>query len=123
MEFSELKGKTLSKVEAEEGSERIVFQEKFGEAFASEHMQDCCESVNVNKIEGDINNLIDSPILEAIEETFPQGEPDPATSNSWTWTRQTLRTEKGIVIFTWLGESNGYYGEIPYFGYTQSIEL
>ena len=83
------------------------------------HEQDCCESVGVEEIEGEINDIIGSPILVAEERTedgynIPEGEGDGM------WTFYTLRTVKASVTIRWYGESNGYYSisvsfeEIPY---------
>jgi len=114
MEFSDMVGKTLESVEV--GDERIVFNFSDGTAAESYHSQDCCESVSIQSQDGDIKNIIGSPILIA-HETCDSDNP-PESCDSFTWTHQTIRTEKGEVTFHWLGESNGYYGETPYFEIT-----
>lgn len=119
MNFSYMIGKTLESIEGGSGDERITFYFTDGTACVSYHSQDCCESVSVDRIEGDTTNVIGSPIVEA--EESHDSEPVPGVeyqSESHTWTRQRIRTAGGEVTFHWLGESNGYYGETPYFQIT-----
>ncbi len=122
MNFSEIVGKTLASVD-QSNNERLVFHFSDGTACESVHMQDCCESVVVYHVEGDVVTLIDLPILEAEETQDPSGEPKPEHPDSWTWTRQRIRTAAGEVTFVWLGESNGYYGETPQFGITHGTAV
>jgi hypothetical protein len=114
MEFSDMVGKVLESVEA--GDERIVFNFSDGTAAESYHSQQCCESVRIESQDGNIESIIGSPIVVA-DETCDHDNP-PEYPSSWTWTHQAIRTEKGEVTFHWLGESNGYYGETPYFQIT-----
>ena len=118
MEFSELTGKTLVKIETTD-YERIIFVDDTDTAYASCHQQDCCESVSVQEVIGNLDDVLNSPILEA-SETFDTTEKPPEHPDSWTRTYQRLRTAKGEVTFHWLGESNGYYSETPYFGFTHA---
>lgn len=78
------------------------------------HYQDCCESVSLNDITGDIADLLGSPILVA-EESTSQETPADFTHEyepeSQTWTFYKLATAKGYVDLRWFGESNGYYSE------------
>ncbi len=72
------------------------------------HTQNCCESVEVSEVIGDVKDLIGSPILLAEERTNKEC---PEEFVSQTWTFYELRTIKGSVTIRWLGESNGYYSE------------
>lgn len=112
--FSDLLGKTLTHVTGmEAGSERIVFDCDDGTQFALYHEQDCCETVDVNEVHGNVPDLIGSPILMAEEVVSEQNaEPSPGEySDSWLWTFYKLATVRGYVTIRWLGESNGYYSE------------
>lgn len=113
-EFAELLGKTIVKIDgAETGSERMTFHTA-DNAFVMCHSQDCCESVEVEEIHGDVSDLIGTPILlaEAAESTdAPEGWSRDYLPESATWTFYKLATVKGYVTIRWLGESNGYYSE------------
>lgn len=79
------------------------------------HDQDCCEHVSIEDVQGDVEDLIGSPILLAEKvtnsETYPDGVPKSDYTESFTWTFYKLATIKGSVTIRWLGESNGYYSE------------
>ena len=113
-DFSELKGETLTAIEgATVGSESITFKTASGRTFNLYHSQDCCESVDVNEVIGDIGDLIGSTLTMA-EEASNNDDP-PEYAESFTWTFYKLATVKGYVTLRWLGTSNGYYGETAYF--------
>ena len=116
--IKDLLGKTLSKVVVSKDQDEVIFHS--GEdSYKMYHCQDCCESVYIEDIVGDLDDLVGSPILVAEEVTNsgnPDGYPDiPAPEGrdleSYTWTFYKLATLKGYVDFRWLGESNGYYSE------------
>ena len=77
------------------------------------HSQDCCESVYVEEIIGDLEDLENLPLLIAREDTNAEGEELP-NSESYTWTFYNFATFKGYVTIRFLGESNGYYSEEVY---------
>jgi hypothetical protein len=74
------------------------------------HWQDCCESVVIDDINGDLNNLIGTPI-EMAEECTNSNNPQNEWDESFTWTFYKLATVKGYVNIKWYGCSNGYYSE------------
>jgi hypothetical protein len=106
----DLLGKTLSKIDKTDDT--ITFYCTNGDVYLMYHEQDCCESVMIDDIEGDLDDLIGSELLQAGEstncaDTFGRIKyPD-----SFTWTFYKFATIKGYVTIRWLGESNGYYSE------------
>jgi hypothetical protein len=114
-EVNVLKGKTLSTVEATD--ETIVFTTTAGEVYKMYHEQDCCESVYVESIVGDLNDLVGEEVLlaEASENLFDVlkniGKEEEDSDESHTWTFYKFATRKGYVDIRWYGTSNGYYSE------------
>lgn len=110
-----LKGKTLTLISGLElNSERVEFECSDGKKFIMYHSQDCCESVSVEDICGDLQDLLGAEILLAEESTSnenPEGAKVPEYQDSFTWTFYKISTIKGSVTIRWYGESNGYYGE------------
>ena len=105
--INELQGKTMTSVENIE-EEILRFTLNTGEVYEFYHEQDCCESVYIEDIEGDLADLVGFPI-ELAEEAVNYD--DDTCSESCTWTYYRFRTVKGSVTVRWLGESNGYYSE------------
>ncbi len=105
-----LKGKTLKSVNhvSDGEGDAIYFETVDGERYKMFHMQDCCESVYVEDVGGNLEDLVDSPILEA-EETTDTGTGE--YGDTYTWTFYKLGTIKGHVNIRWNGSSNGYYSE------------
>ena len=105
-----MKGKTFVEVTGSIGSGEMLFVTAEGERFMFAHQQDCCESVDINDIVGDLQDLVGSPLLIA-EEVSGATEPDEEHYESYTYTFYKFATRKGYVDVRWLGESNGYYSE------------
>lgn len=111
MSIEMLIGQTLVDVSGlEEGSERALFTTQSGRKFIMFHHQDCCESVEVNDVIGDVQDIIGSPIVMAEEATNKDDPPD-THDTSFTWTFYKIGTNKGSITIRWYGESNGYYSE------------
>lgn len=108
--FEDLKGKTLIAIAGGQGDDTMNFETAEGETYRLYHSQDCCESVRLEEVVGDLTDLLGSPILEA-EEVSSDGAPAPENHDSYTWTFYKLGTIKGGVTLRWLGKSNGYYSE------------
>lgn len=115
MEISALIGKTITAINGAAGDDRMTFECDDGTAYVMYHSQDCCESVSIEDIVGDLGDLIGSPILRAEESTSdkkPDDLPEPEYEDeSVTWTFYKLATAKGWVDIRWHGSSNGYYSE------------
>lgn len=124
MNFDELVGKTMRKVE-QIGDDEIIFEDLDGAVYKLCHEQDCCESVTIDDIVGDLSDLVGSPILLAEEvsnhwdapntskvmHALILDEPKDQYDESWTWTYYKIATIKGHVDIRWYGTSNGYYSE------------
>lgn len=116
--INELVGKTLTKVEKINNDE-IIFHCETGEKYKMYHESDCCESVTIEDINGDLEDLVGTPITlaEEISNYKPTSEADIIKTEktqeygSCTWTFYKLATIKGYVDIRWFGESNGYYSE------------
>ena len=111
-----LKGKVLAKIEGKKGDDEIIFTTMDGEVYKLYHSQDCCESVSVEDICGELDDLIGEPLLQVEEVSSDVNPPDanPETieyQDCFTWTFYKLGTIKGGVTIRWYGESNGYYSE------------
>jgi len=111
--IADMLGATIREVTgAEVGSDRMRFVAEDGRTFVFVHRPDCCETVEVNDIAGDIADLIGSPLLMAEEVS---NEPEPEGVEYWgethTWTFYKFATVRGYVTVRWLGVSNGYYSE------------
>lgn len=115
VEITDFLGRTFIKIEKADDDESITFTAVTGEKWKMCHYQDCCESVTIESIVGDLSDLIGSPILRAEEATSgvkPDDVPAPKYGyDSVTWTFYKLATIKGYVDIRWIGESNGYYSE------------
>jgi hypothetical protein len=109
--FDDLKGRVLYRVE-KISSDEIRFYLTEQNYLRMYHEQDCCESVYIEDIIGDLGDLVGSPLLVAEERNST--EDDSALNRydeSYTWTFYTFRTLKGSVDIRWYGSSNGYYSE------------
>ena len=112
--FEELHGKTLTDISVAEEDNVIIFVCSDGSRYELYHDQDCCESVTIDDICGELSDLLNSPILLAEEVSCSDINPDGLSKeyqDSFTWTFYKLATIKGYVTIRWYGESNGYYSE------------
>jgi hypothetical protein len=109
-------GKTLVDIDNQD-DESLIFTLDNEDQYIMYHDQDCCETVLLEDIAGDLGDLLNSPIVRAEEVTSvdknPPGvsPPDQYRDESFTWTFYKLATVKGSVTLRWYGTSNGYYSE------------
>ena len=123
LKFESLKGKVLVGIEVIDGDEdfdSIFFTTDTGDRYRLYHPQECCETIEIEDVCGDINDLLDTPILLAEEVThhneIPDGVNVPIYCESFTWTFYKIGTVKDTVTIRWYGGSNGYYSERVNFG-------
>lgn len=105
-------GKTLTSIR--NSGDEVLFVTDKDETYRMYHDQDCCESVSVEDIVGDLNDLLNTPILNASEDQSQDRQvwEDPNYyRDSFTWTFYNLATIKGYVTIRWYGSSNGEYSE------------
>lgn len=108
-----LKGKKIVDIKGlDAGSGLVEFVCADGTEYTMYHDQDCCESVYISDVEGDVSDLLGSVVVVA-ESVDSSEQPAPPGDyvDSYTWTFYRIATVKGFVVIRWLGESNGYYSE------------
>jgi len=108
-------GKTLKIISINDDRDEILFYCDDGDIFKMYHEQRCCEIVNIDEINGDLEDLLNTPIIRASEDSsdeLPLREKNDYNYNdSCTWTFYNITTNKGHVQIKWYGESNGFYSE------------
>lgn len=109
VDFNVLQGKILTNVYRNDYDREIIFECSDGTEYKMYHEQDCCESVTIEDINGNFEDLYGEEIIIA-EETSNAGNTEPY-GDSFTWTFYKLVANKGYVNIRWYGESNGYYSE------------
>jgi hypothetical protein len=109
--FAFLTGKTIISIEKTDGE--LFFTLDTGDKYKLYHEQDCCESVYIEDICGDLDDLLNAPILLAEEvsspEDFDEEEVREDADSCSAWTFYKMSTIKGSVTIRWFGSSNGYY--------------
>jgi hypothetical protein len=91
----------------DKGVDEIFFYCSDGKIYQMYHEQDSCESVYIENVKGDINDLINSEILNVELVTKPK----KVSYGTATSTFYKFTTQKGSVTIKWFGNSNGYYSE------------
>jgi len=105
--FEDLVGRILCRVERGDDELRLYLTDFNYVRFY--HDQDCCESVSIEDVCGDLDDLVGEPLTEAEEVS---GYIGPETgAESYTWTFYRFGTRRGSVTVRWYGSSNGYYSE------------
>lgn len=110
--FSDLVGKIFTEVYHNKEKTELYFvdTQKRNISYQLYHEQDCCESVWLDDIVGELSDLCNTPILMAYEAS-QHLEPTENEYDSITWTFYHVATIKGYVTLRWVGSSNGYYSE------------
>ncbi|AUV93391.1 MULTISPECIES: DUF7448 domain-containing protein [Klebsiella] len=118
--INEMLDKIFVSVEKNNEGTELVFRHGWINTFTFFHVYDCCESVWIEDVEGDLSDLEDSPLLEA-EVVSNKDETDTNVSRTWTFFK--FGTAKGHVVVRWCGESNGYYSESVSLRITSRIDF
>lgn len=114
VKFSELTGKTIVNIDGLEiGSGKVVFETDDGYIYVMFHPQECCETVEIEDVNGYFKDLLNTPIIIAEER---EGEVKDTDYGDEKYTFYTLATIKGYVDIRWYGASNGYYSIGVYLG-------
>lgn len=133
--FSEaLLGKTITEVLVVTDDEEPVavrFRLSTGEVLELAHRKECCESVIIESIVGDLRDLVGSPITMADEVSVEDLRVPEAIQAQWdeerkeresvgehfeepqsrSWTFYKLATIKGYIDIRFFGSSSGHYSE------------
>lgn len=109
--IADMQGLTIAKINRK--NDELTFTDITGKCFRFYHDQDCCESVSIEDVAGDLNDLIGNPLTMAEWETSDKNPEGVVREwqDSFTWTFYRFATVKGYVTVRWYGESNGYYSE------------
>lgn len=112
-DFGDLEGKVLASVTSDGAV--ITFVCEDGETFTLAHEQDCCESIDLIDINGDLADLVGEVLgaEQVTNDSIPHHGDASYTPESYTWTFCRVWTIKGTVVLRWYGTSNGYYCEMP----------
>lgn len=104
--FEDLLGEICTNIEVDRSCGEIVFTLSDEQKFKLFHWNECCETVSIHEIVGDMDDIIGSPILLAEEVTEDDYDNDDGIAG---YTFYKLSTIKGSVTISFYGSSNGYY--------------
>ena len=110
--FEELLGKTLTAIKVDDKyAAWILFVVSEDEKYLLHNDEADCNDVQVtiDDINGDINDLVGSPLTMAESVSNEAFEKTQDAEGTWTFYR--FATIKGYVDIRWFGTSNGYYSE------------
>jgi hypothetical protein len=110
VEFSDLVGEVLDAVDIDREENQILLTTRSGRKFLVYHEQDCCETVAISDQDGNFDNLIGKPLIEARDFAVDTGESE-SDYDSQTTTTLVFRVDDQTVVSRWIGDSNGYYSE------------
>lgn len=107
-DVSVLLGETLVELDKFEDT-ALHFTTASGKKYIMYHQEQCCESVYIESIVGDLSDLIGEPLLIS-EVVYSEGVP-PAKpvwgDDEYQWTFYKFATRKGYADIRWYG--SGHY--------------
>ena len=107
MRFEDLKGKVLKSIEINKDKTEILFKDSCDNKYLMFQKPECCEVSGLLDIFGDLDILINYPIITT-EYAVKNGDTGFGT---FTWSFYELATNKGHVTIRWYGVSTGNYSE------------
>lgn len=117
--FKRLRGKFIIDVRGMyKGSNHVSVLFDDGSAIKFYHSQNCCETVELDDVWGDPEDLKNSELYE-IELVTSKDRPRDKYDSSYTWSFYKFKTSRGYVDLRWYGASNGYYSETVNIEYYQ----
>ena len=115
IDFNKLKGSIITSIQNGHMTDKNDYYTGDGIIFETNnisyllaHRQECSEEVYIEDINGDLSDLIGTPITQA---ELVTKQKDKGDYESQTWSFYKLGTTKGTVTIRWYGSSNGYYSE------------
>jgi hypothetical protein len=113
-EAYDLIGKTIISIISENDTLRIATFD--GGQYVFMHYQDYCEQVYIVQVDGNLSDLIGSPLTGCVHEASDEKPSAIKNDETWkeesvTWTTIVFETASARASVYWLGQSNGYYGE------------
>jgi len=115
-------GQVIKRIIIGEDKSFILFFMINGDVWEMYHDQNCCEVVEIDDIEGEIQKLRNSYLTQAEKVTERGLQPKGDERDEGTWTFYKLATEKEYVTIKWFGLSNGWYSEEVSFIYLGNLE-
>ena len=109
--FAELLGCVLSRVTVTTERDEVIFELADGRSFKLYHEQDCCESVNIEELDGALDEDVLVDLVGEVVLATEESKDDDKAEESGTWTFYRIGAVKGTVVMRWHGSSNGYYSE------------
>ncbi len=106
--LDEMLEQVFTKVWVTDDNDSLIFENEKAQ-YVFSHRRDCCESVYVDEVIGDLSDLENLPLLVSRLDTNQEGP--KLNEESYTWTFYSFATFKGYVTVRFLGSSNGYYSE------------
>ena len=106
--FDSLVGKVITAIETNDSEDVLYFYTVCDRLYMMFHVQDCCETVDIEDVCGEWEDIMYWPVHLAEERKDSGGTDD---GDSVTWTFYEIQTIKGGVTIRWHGRSNGYYSE------------
>lgn len=92
------------------GDEEFIIHFENNKSLKFYHSQSCCEQVEIDDVNGDVNDLVGNLFFGCSVKTS-HDNPKTKYDTSHTWTFYTFKYPSGYIDMKWYGCSNGYYSE------------